>query len=48
MQQMYAVFDAWKEKFQDNIVDLGGKLKPGGKIATAAGVIDAPGRHFRI
>jgi hypothetical protein len=42
MQEMYAVFNAWKEKFKVNIVDMGGKLKPGGKIATASGVTDGP------
>jgi hypothetical protein len=42
MQEMYAVFSAWKEKFQANIVDMGGKLKAGGKIATASGVTDGP------
>lgn len=42
MQEMYAVFSAWKEKFKTNIVDMGGKLKPGGKIASATGVTDGP------
>jgi len=42
MQEMYAVFSAWKEKFQANILDMGGKLKPGGKIVTASGVTDGP------
>lgn len=42
MQEMYAVFTAWSEKFKANIVDMGGKLKPGGKLATAAGVTDGP------
>lgn len=42
MQQMYAAFNAWKEKFSANIVDLGGKLKPGGKVLTASGVTDGP------
>ena len=42
MQEMYAVFNAWKEKFKANIVDMGGKLKPGGKILTASGVTDGP------
>ena len=42
MQEMYAHFNAWKEKFKDNIVDMGGRLKPGGKIATAEGVTDGP------
>ena len=42
MQEMYAAFNAWKEKFKGNIVDLGGRLKPGGKILTASGVTDGP------
>jgi hypothetical protein len=40
MQEMYAAFNAWKEKFKANIVDMGDKLKPGGKVVTAAGVTD--------
>ena len=42
MQQMYAAFDAWTAKFKANIVDLGGQLKPGGKILTASGLSDGP------
>lgn len=42
MQEMFAVFNAWKEKFKDSIVDMGGKLGPGGKIVTATGVTDGP------
>jgi hypothetical protein len=42
MQEMFAVFNAWKEKFKDNILDMGGKLKPGGKVLTASGVLDGP------
>lgn len=42
MQEMYSVFNAWKEKFKANIVDMGGKLKSGGKLATAAGLTDGP------
>ena len=42
MQEMYAAFNAWKEKFKANIVDMGGKLKAGGKILTASGVTDGP------
>jgi hypothetical protein len=42
MQEMYAAFSAWKEKFKANIVDMGGKLAPGGKIVTASGVTDGP------
>lgn len=42
MEEMYARFHAWKEKFQDNIVDMGGKLKGGGKIVTSEGATDGP------
>ncbi len=42
MQEMFAVFNAWKEKYKANILDMGGKLMPGGKIVTASGVTDGP------
>jgi hypothetical protein len=42
MQQMMAKWNAWKEKFKDNIVDWGDKLKPGGKIVSATSVSDGP------
>jgi hypothetical protein len=42
MQEMFASFNAWKEKFKDQIADFGGKLKAGGKILTTAGVTDGP------
>ena len=42
MEQMYAHFNAWKEKFRGNIVDLGGRLKAGGKIVTSEGDVDGP------
>jgi hypothetical protein len=42
MQEMFAAFNAWREKFKDQIVDLGGKLKAGGKILTTSGVTDGP------
>jgi hypothetical protein len=42
MQEMYALFNAWKEKFKANILDMGGKLKAGGKILTESGVTDGP------
>ena len=41
MEEMYATFNAWKEKFQDHIVDMGGKLKTG-KLVTTDGVTDGP------
>jgi hypothetical protein len=42
MEQMYAAFNAWKEKFKDNLVDLGGPLNQGGKIVTSESVTDGP------
>jgi len=34
MQAMYAKFNAWREKFQSNLVDLGGRLGEG-RLAAA-------------
>jgi hypothetical protein len=42
MQQMFAQWDAWKVKFQANILDLGDGLKPGGKILADGVVTDGP------
>jgi hypothetical protein len=42
MQEMYAAFNAWKDKFKANIVDMGGKLRPGGRVLTAASTSDGP------
>jgi len=42
MQEMFDRFNAWKEKFKDNIVDMGGKLGSGGRIVTTSGVTDGP------
>ncbi len=39
---MYAKFNAWKDKFASNIVDMGGKLTGGGKIVTSEGATDGP------
>ena len=41
MQDWYAQFNAWREKFADNLDDLGGKLGDG-RVATAQGQIDGP------
>ena len=41
MEEMYAKFNAWKEKFQENIVDMGGKLGEG-KTVTIDGATDGP------
>lgn len=42
MAGMYAAFNAWRQKFADNILDLGGKLEAGGKVLTSEGVTDGP------
>ena len=42
MQEFYAAFRIWSETFKSNIVDMGGKLKPGGKILSSSGVTDGP------
>ncbi len=42
MQEMMAAFNAWKETFKANILDMGSKLKPSGKVVTASGVTDGP------
>lgn len=41
MQEMYAKFSAWQEKFKDNIVDMGGKLGAG-KLVTTESASDGP------
>ena len=41
MEEMYAKFNAWREKFKNNIVDMGGKLG-GGKVVTSEGATDGP------
>ena len=37
MEEMYAKFVAWKDKFADNIVDMGGKLSQEGIVAKHGG-----------
>lgn len=41
MEEMFAKFNAWKEKFKDNLVDMGGKLGDG-KVVTTEGATDGP------
>ncbi len=41
MQEMYAEFKNWREKFKNNLVDLGGKLGAG-KLVTAESASDGP------
>lgn len=38
---MYTAFNAWMEKFRNNFVDMGGRLK-GGKLVTTEGIMDGP------
>ena len=42
MQQMFAAYNAWKEKFKDEILDMGDKLRSDGRVVTASGVADGP------
>ena len=41
MEEMFAKFNAWKEKYKDNIVDMGGKLGEG-KVVTTESATDGP------
>ena len=42
MEKMFAVFNAWREKYQANLVDMGGKLNEAGKVVTGDGTKDGP------
>jgi len=42
MEKMYGVFNAWREKFRAQIVDMGGQLKRDGKVVTTDGATDGP------
>lgn len=41
MQEMYSKFNEWRERFQANIVDLGGRLGDG-RVALHSAVSDGP------
>ena len=41
MEEMYAKFTAWKDKYQDKITDMGGKLGEG-KMVTPGTITDGP------
>jgi len=41
MQAMYAQFNAWREKFQSNLVDMGGRLGTG-RLVAAQPASDGP------
>jgi uncharacterized protein YndB with AHSA1/START domain len=42
MQQMFLAYNAWKEKFREEILDLGDKLTSEGRVVTESGVADGP------
>src|SRR5712691_10009894 len=42
MQEMFAAFTGWKETFKANILDMGSKLKPSGKVLTDSGATNGP------
>lgn len=42
MQKMYASFNAWKEKYKNEILDMGSSLKPDGRVWRASGVAEGP------
>lgn len=42
MQQMLAQWTEWKRKFNEQVIDLGDGLKPGGKVLRNAEVTDGP------
>lgn len=42
MQAMFTVWNAWKAKFNQEIVDIGDGLKPGGALYKAGTVTDGP------
>jgi len=41
IDEMYAKFNAWREKYQANIVDMGGKLGEG-SVVTSSTATDGP------
>lgn len=42
LQELYAAFATWKQKFKVEIADMGGRLKSGGKVVRPSGVTDGP------
>lgn len=42
MKPMYAQWEAWKNQFKAQIVDMGDGLKPTGKVLKQGAVIDVP------
>ena len=42
MQAMFAAYNAWKERFKEQILDMGDKLASDGRVLSASGVADGP------
>jgi hypothetical protein len=42
MQEMFAAFKEWQDKFKANLLDMGSKLESSGRVVTASGVTDGP------
>jgi len=42
MEEMYAKFNAWKDKFESNIFDMGSKLGDSGKVVSQSKTVDGP------
>ncbi len=42
MEEMYKVFNQWKDKYKENIVDMGGSLKGKGKLVSSDTTLDVP------
>lgn len=42
MEAVYAKFQAWQQKFADNILDMGGKLGADGSVVRYDSVSDGP------
>ncbi|GLR69527.1 YciI family protein [Agaribacter marinus] len=42
MEKAFAMFQAWQEKFADNILDMGGKLSSEGAVVRQESIVDGP------
>jgi hypothetical protein len=42
MEQMFAKYQAWQDKFADNILDMGGQLGDSASVVSQDGVTDGP------
>jgi hypothetical protein len=48
MQAMYAKFNEWREKFRENLTDLGGRLGPGRVVTAVTGDIGPDGPFVEV